>query len=132
MKKLNILSVLLLSVSVLFISACGSVSGAGETGEAFYNHIKNGEYESIVPLLSDEALETTPEQTWVDGIKQINVERGEIESFSKTGFNTEMKNGKTITTLTYKVTYTNGVFTEIITFIKVGEEFKIQFYDYDN
>ena len=126
MKKISFL--LLFSVTIFLFSTCSSVSGARDVAEEFYNSIKIHEYDNVIDLLDDAALDVSPREIWVAGLKDLNEQRGDIETFIKTGFETKTNNGNTIVILNYKVTYTNGVYDEILTFYKVGDKYKI--YDY--
>ena len=126
MKKISYL--LLLLVPIFLFSTCSSISGASETADEFYNHIKNHDYKKVIHLLDKAALDVTPEEIWITGLEDIKEQRGDIEKFSKTGFESKNNNGKTIVILNYKVTYSNGIYNEILTFYKVGEKYKI--YDY--
>ncbi len=115
---------------ILFLPSCDAVNGAGETGNEFYTKIQNNEFEDVLELLTEDAITQTSQKEWIEVLKSINKERGNIQLFSRTAFSSEVKNEKIITTLTYNITYENGIFIEKIIFYKIGEEYKIQQYLY--
>ncbi len=131
MKKRTFFTFFIISI-VLIFSSCNSFNGAGETGEEFYNYIKNNQYDKVIGLLTDVALCASPQQDWIAGLEELKTERGKIKSFSKTSLNSEVKNGKTITVLTYNVTYSEKIYTEKITFYKDGKDYKINYYGFAN
>jgi len=130
--KPNFIYLLLIinTLAILSLSSCDGVKGANQTGNEFYNKIKNKKFEEILELLTKEAIIQTSKTEWIETLKSINKERGKIESFSKVAFSSEIKNEIVITTLTYNVIYKNGIFKERIIFYKQGEQYKIQQYLY--
>ena len=124
---------LLLSVVGLLIifSSCGAIGDASKVGEDFYNAIKANNVEAIIPLLSSEALEATPKEEWISGLKSYIEEKGELKSFKRTGLHVSTSNGVSETTLTYTVKYENGDYTEEIILIKKDEKYFIKFYNAD-
>lgn len=117
--------------SLTLVSSCGSVGEATQQGEKFYDLIQNKKFDEVIDMLDKIAMETTPEQQWLNGLENIYSQRGKIESYTKTGFNTSIENDLNLIKLEYSVTYTNGVFKEQIEFIKRDNEYKIVSYKFN-
>jgi hypothetical protein len=118
-------------LSTLISTNCGSISGASEQGDTFYELIQNKQFNEVLDLLDEMALEATSKEEWIRGLENLYSERGKIENFNKTGFNTSIENDENLVRLDYSVTYTNGVFKEQIEFIKKDHEYKIVTYKFN-
>lgn len=130
MRKIYITSISIIA-TVLIFQNCGSISSANQKGEEFYELIKEKKFENIILLLDEMALQSSSKEEWLHGLEDLFAERGQIEAYSNTGFNTSIQNDENIVKLDYSVTYANGVFKEQLEFIKRENGYKIVTYKFN-
>jgi hypothetical protein len=128
--KIKIINFILLISFTFFAYSCGSIEGSNETGEEFYEYIKNNQFESVTKLFDESVIKNEKAKEIVNTLNEIKKQRGKIESYKKTGFNTNINDENTIITIDYDVTYTNGVYKEQLEMIKSGNDYKISMYSY--
>lgn len=121
-------SILVIVVTISIVSTgffCGSVSKSGKMGDLFYTHLQNNDYQSIISMLDEGALQKTSAKDW----KQLFISRnrflGKIKSYKNTAFHTNTLEGNKVSILNYEVNNTNGLGYEEIKFVKRGNDYKI-------
>jgi len=108
-----------LFIVVVLGSACGHVSMSGEMGDKFYSYLQQKNYEAIVQMLDNEALQKYSKKEWINMLASRNEYLGKPKSYKTVGFHTETLPDKKIIKLDYKVDNPNGeVFEEIKLVVK--------------
>lgn len=126
------LVIFVLLISVAFSNfSCNSISQTGKKGDEFYAYLKNGEYDMIIDLLDEQAINEHPKEKWIALLESRSQYWGKPVSYTNTGFHSETADGYTITRLDYIVDNTNGKVYERINFIERGEDLKILAYEYN-
>lgn len=123
MKKLLNLNLVAL-VSILILS-CGSVGDASKQAEQFHELFKQKNFDQITQMISEEGLEATPAEDWKNLFKTVIEKKGDLKSYKKTGFHTQMNNGVTTVELNYTLNFADETLYEKLTFIKKGDDYKI-------
>lgn len=123
MRKIS--SFLSLLLVAFLVVGCDATQDATETGKEFHELLMAGDYDALTEMISEEGLDASSAEDWTDLFMRIN--ESEIESYKKTGFNTNINNGVTKVTLNYTIELKkeDDTYYEEIIFIKKGDEFKL-------
>lgn len=122
---------MIFAVFVAF-SSCESLEGSTKIAEKFYASIKVQDYETVVSMVNEKAFTITPREKWISGLKKLYQVTGKLKSYTKTGFNTKTNNGTSRTVLKYTVKYEKITFYEKLTIVNNGDDYKIEFYEYND
>lgn len=128
MKKLTLLFVL--AAFLLAITGCAKIGNSEKVAEEFYEIVKAKTYNDIVPLLSNEALKASTQDTWLSVLKAKEGYWGGLISYEKTYSGVKTENGLTLTELRYTVENEKGKTYELLYFIEQDGEEMIYFYQY--
>ena len=120
----------LLFVTLLAVS-CDSTNDASEYGKEFHEYFKVKDYDGMANMISEKGLSANPKEDWIGVFEGVNEQFGDLKSYTKTGFNTSINDGITKVTLNYTIKFESETLYEQIEFIKEGEEYKIQFYEFN-
>ena len=129
MKKLEfILSLILVA---FLATSCGSADDAEEYGTKFHDFFKARDYENMVSMISEKGLEASSKEDWIAMFKNVNEKIGDLTSYKKTGFHTKINHGLTTVILNYDIEFGNKIFYAKLYFIKKGNGYKIQKYEFN-
>ena len=109
---------------------CSLVSQSGKMGDQFYGYLQKNDYNSILTMLDEEALNKYSKEEWLELFISRNRYFGSLKSYKNTGFHTNTLNGLQIAKLNYEVDNLNGMVYEEIEFIKRGNDYKILTYQF--
>jgi|GEM_PF-2817714 hypothetical protein len=125
------ISILIVVLSTVFYG-CESLSESDKVVKQFYENIKTEQYDKIPELLDEQAIVANPAEEWKDMIKNLVVSVGKLKTYSRTSFNTSIKNGVTKTVEDYTVEYENKTLYDRIVVIKTGEKYKILHWQFNS
>jgi len=109
---------------------CNSVSQSGKMGDQFYSLLQKNDFNSIIKMLDEDALNEYSQKEWLELFASRNKYLGELKSYKTTGFHKNTTSGLQITKLNYEVHNLNGIVYEEIEFIKRGNDYKILNYQF--
>lgn len=123
---------ILIFAGMLSLTYCSSKKEGQEVANEFYTALKAQEYEKAVGLCHENALNITPEDQWLDILKQAQDRLGSIKSFNQKSWNVNIENGNSTVSLTFDVVYEKGNMKEdLILYKKTGEKsMKVLGYNY--
>lgn len=126
-------SKLLLPLILIIVTAngCGPVKDCDAIADEFYSAIKSGEYKNIIGLIDEQALERTPESTWIEGMAEKQKETGDLISYQRINFDTQTTDNVTRTILKFNVKYSKAELYERMEFIMRNGKQYITYYAYD-
>ena len=131
MKIGNTLRMTAILAIFITIVSCGAFKQCDEIGNDFYNFLKNRQYDLALQLLDDEALRATPQQKWLDGLKEKDKQLGLLLGVQRQDFESYTVDNVTRLAIRYKTQYSKGILFERLEFIERKEGFKITFYKYN-
>jgi len=117
-------------VTILAFNACSNVSKSGEVGDQFYAYLQQKDYDAIIQLLDNKALEKYSAAEWKDLFSARNSYFGTIKSYKPVGFHTETIKDHKIIKLDYQVDNDNGLVYEEIKLINQDDQLKILSYSF--
>ena len=123
-KTILVLSVIL---GVLSLTYCG-VSDSSKAGDDFYKMLKTKDYDKLGALLSEEALEASPEEDWINLFMAIDKKYGNLKSYARQSFHTGFNNGVSRTELMYEVIYDKDTLYQQIKFVEEGRDYKLSYF----
>ncbi len=116
---------------LIIVVSCGAFKQCDEIGSDFYNYLKTRQYDLVVQLLDEEALKATPQQIWLDGLKEKDRQLGFLLSVQRRDFESYTVDNVTRLAIRYKNQYSKGIVYERLEFIERNDDFKITFYKYN-
>ena len=116
---------------LITVVSCGAFKQCDEIGSDFYNYLKTRQYDLVVQLLDEEALKATPQQIWLDGLKEKDRQLGFLLSVQRRDFESYTVDNVTRLAIRYKNQYSKGIVYERLEFIERNDDFKITFYKYN-
>lgn len=105
--------------------SCASVSEAKKVADQLFEALKAKNYDAVLAMLDEEALDATPKEGWLELFARIDNIAGGLKEWSNYAFNTKTDNGVTITGLKYELTFENKTLYAKPTFVKRGNEYKL-------
>lgn len=127
-KMVRMTAILAMLITVV---SCGAFKQCDEIGSDFYNYLKTRQYDLVVQLLDEEALKATPQQIWLDGLKEKDRQLGFLLSVQRRDFESYTVDNVTRLAIRYKNQYSKGIVYERLEFIERNDDFKITFYKYN-
>ncbi len=127
MKKIFLVSFVL---SFFVVFSCQDVKNARKIADEFYKYRQNQQNDKAPSLCSQEFLDVTSEEEFVDMLDYMDSQFGELLSYSSNNFSVKTVNGNRIASFTYKVKYDNKTTRDSIVLIKKSDDFKIMYYQY--
>jgi hypothetical protein len=127
-KMVRMTAILAMLIAVV---SCGAFKQCDEIGSDFYNYLKTRQYDLVVQLLDEEALKATPQQIWLDGLKEKDRQLGFLLSVQRRDFESYTVDNVTRLAIRYKNQYSKGIVYERLEFIERNDDFKITFYKYN-
>jgi hypothetical protein len=127
----NLYLLLFFPLFLLTITACSvSQEEAEKQALAFYEVLKNRNYDDIKPMIDEEGLKAAPWENW----KALLVQKealGQLISFEREdGYNVGYQDGLSYADLYFTVTYEKVVIFEFIRMAKRENDYRIITYSY--
>ena len=127
--KIKLSSITLLIFVALF-SSCNSVNKSAETADKFYEALKINDYDQALSFCSEQAFKGNSREDWMNLLKNRGEFAGKLNSYKRTGFNVQTKNGVNTSQLTYKAEYDKATYNEKISFLEKDGTYEIIGYEY--
>jgi len=111
--------IILLLITLIFFACNSAVKQAEILTINFYSNCMRKNFQAIIPYLDKEMLKTVPADKWLNTLKKLQQERGDINKFNIVKIKTYMDSkGHMIIEITTKVFYEKQNFYETLFFIK--------------
>lgn len=115
-----------------FFAMCGSVNKSENAADEFYRLVKEKDYDALVELIDENALENHPSNVWTDLLKAKEEYWGDYISHKRTAFSANTENGQTTTQLDFTVEHQKGTLYERLKFVQRDDKMKIFDYQYNS
>lgn len=111
--------IILLVITLIFFACNSAVKQAEILTINFYFNCMRKNFQAIIPYLDKEMLKTVPADKWLNTLKKLQQERGDINKFNIVKIKTYMDSkGYRIIEITTNVFYEKQNFYETLFFIK--------------
>ena len=111
--------IILLLITLIFFACNSAVKQAEILTINFYSNCMRKNFQAIIPYLDKEMLKTVPADKWLNTLKKLQQERGDINKFNIVKIKTYMDSkGYRIIEITTNVFYEKQNFYETLFFIK--------------
>jgi hypothetical protein len=113
------------------VTSCSiSQEEAEKQASAFYEELKNHNYDAIQSMIDKEGLEAAPWKDWEKILMQKESLGGLISYEREDSYNVGYQDGLSYADLRYTVTYEKVVLYEFIRMVKRGDDYRIITYSY--
>ncbi len=107
---------------VLLLSSCSTITDAKKVSDQFMGFIKEKNYDQAVSLISEEGIDASPQEDWVEIFESTFELMGEMKDFSSGNIHASTDDGRTETKVRYTVEYEKGTLYVLVLLVKEGKE----------